>query len=246
MPAVSIVIPTHNGRPWLETCVASIRAFTETPHEIIVVDDGSTDGTADFCLAEKLLCISAPMNRGFPAACNQGLRAARGDAMLLLNDDTVVSCKWLDNMLDCLYSAPDVGVVGPMTNCADGVQRSALRYESIEQFHRLAETLNRPDPSRWTTVDRLVGFCMLIRRDVLERVGYLDERFSPGYYEDDDYCHRVRRAGYRLVLAGDTHVHHEGGRSFRRFGDEALRRLVERNRRLFVRKWGFEPKGATP
>jgi len=245
MPSVSIIIPTHNGRAQLAACIASIRSFTKTPYEIIVVDNGSVDGTTDFCLAEQLMCSSNPKNRGYPAACNQGMKAAGGDAILLLNDDTVVSFRWLENMLDCLYSAPDVGVVGPMANVADGAQRSGVRYESLEEFHRLAETLNRPDPSRWATVNQLVGFCMLIRREVLERVGLLDERFSPGHYEDDDYCRRVRAAGYRLMLAGDTHIHHEGSLSFRRLGDEALRRLLERNRRLFVRKWGSEPEGAS-
>lgn len=241
MTLTSIIIPTYNGLSYLADCIASIRAYTTPPYEIVVVDNGSTDGTTDFCRRESLRFVSLPDNRGFPAACNAGLRLASGDRLLLLNNDVIVSHRWLDNMADCLDHARDVGIVGPYTNYASGKQRMIAPYETIGQYHEMAIHLNAPNPYQWLQVDRLVGFCFLFKRELYERIGELDERFSPGHYEDDDYCYRARLAGYRLMIAGDTVVHHHGSASFFKQDEGRLAALIDRNHRLFVEKWGVDP-----
>jgi len=237
----SIIIPTYNGLHLLQACVESIRVHTEAPYEIIVVDNGSTDPTTDYCRSEKITFISMPANAGFPVACNAGLKLASGDELLLLNNDVIVSRGWLTNLKRALYSAPDIGIVGPVTNYASGRQQVETSYGSIEAFHHAAEKASLEGAAKWTETMRLVGLCFLFKREVLDRVGLLDERFSPGHYEDDDYCYRARMHGYRLLIAGDTLVHHEGSASFRREPGDRWQELVERNRKLFIDKWQTDP-----
>lgn len=241
MTLTSIIIPTYNALPLLRSCVDSIRAHTSAAYEIIVVDNASTDGTATYCRSNQITFISLPENRGFPTACNMGILLASGDEVLLMNNDVVVSRGWLTNLKSALYSAPEVGIVGPVTNYASGRQQVKTDYEDLASFHKAAERMNHPDPRKWLETKRLIGLCFLFKRELLTSVGLLDERFSPGHYEDDDYCYRARLRGYRLLIAGDCLVHHEGSASFKQVYPTGIQELLERNRKLFINKWGVEP-----
>ncbi|THF73355.1 glycosyltransferase family 2 protein [Cohnella fermenti] len=238
----SIIIPSCNGLDLLASCIQSIRKYTPSEHEIIVVDNGSKDGTTVWCLNERIPFVSLARNEGFPAACNKGMRLASGDTIVLLNNDTVVSKNWLDNLNAALYSSPDIGLTGPMAGNVSGKQQSRYSYGDLDEFQRLAATVNRSDPNKWKRTERLVGFCLAFRRELMERIGLLDERFSPGHYEDDDYCLRARLHGYGLLICEDVVIHHEGSASFRREGEAAQRELVERNYRLFMDKWNVDPR----
>ncbi|WNQ12882.1 glycosyltransferase family 2 protein [Paenibacillus aurantius] len=241
LPKTSIIIPTYNGLELLIECITAIRAYTPEPYELIVVDNGSEDGTVKFCRQEKIRFVSLPVNKGFPAACNLGLRIATGDALLLLNNDIVVTHHWLENMLACLYSDETIGIVGPCSNIVSGIQQRPADYADLEQYHALAAA-RASDPGQWQQVERLVGLCLLFKRELMEKIGVLDERFSPGHYEDDDYCYRARRAGYRLMLAGDVSVHHHGSASFSKLDKKRLGQIVHRNRDAFIKKWDLDPR----
>lgn len=241
MSLTSIIIPNFNGEQLLRGCIASIRQFTSVPYEIIIVDNGSTDGSLGICKQEKVNFISLPDNRGFPAACNLGLRMASGSELMLLNNDTVVTYGWLEHMQNCLRHDPAVGLVGPLTNYASGKQKTEQPYETVEQLHAVSRQLFPPDPSKWMPVNRLIGFCLLFTRELYEGIGGLDERFSPGHYEDDDFCYRIRMAGHKLMIAGDSYVHHYGGSSFLQGDAGGLQALIDRNYRLFTEKWGINP-----
>ncbi|NMO95230.1 glycosyltransferase family 2 protein [Paenibacillus lemnae] len=238
----SIIIPTYNALGLLRTCVEHIRAYTEVPYEIIVVDNGSNDGTPEYCVQEGLLLISLPENLGFPSACNRGMKAAAGDCLLLLNNDVFVSPRWLSLMRTALYSRSDIGITGPVTNYASGIQQICVGYKDLAGYLMEAELHNHTNPDRWQEVKRIVGLCYLIRREVMDAVGLMDERFSPGHYEDDDYCYRARKAGFRLLVAGDVLVHHEGSATFRSRYPSGVRQLIRRNRNLFIKKWGCDPR----
>ncbi|UJF32084.1 glycosyltransferase family 2 protein [Paenibacillus hexagrammi] len=234
----SIIIPTFNEKTLLQDCIYSIRQHTDTPYEIIVVDNGSTDGTLDLLIQEKVPFISFFENRGFPAACNAGMRAAKGSEILLLNNDVLLTPGWLRNMLDCLYHRKDVGIVGPMTNYASGRQKIEEPYTSLED---MTQRFNVEKKGTYSEAQRVIGFCFLIKREVMNQVGLLDERYSPGHYEDDDYCYRTRLAGYSLCLAEDTFIFHYGSASFVKKGEE-FQRIVDRSRELFIAKWGVDPQ----
>jgi GT2 family glycosyltransferase len=237
----SIIIPSYNGKKMLIDCIQAIRDYTDLPYEIIVVDNGSTDGTVDFCVKEKITFVSIPNNRGFPAACNLGMKIATGDNLLLLNNDIIASHNWLSNQLACLYSSEEIGIVGPYTNYASGKQLLPSSYDDIPQFHEKALQYNQPNSQLWQPTERIVGLCFLIKRTLFEKIGYLDEQFSPGHYEDDDYCYRARKSGFKLMIAGDVMIHHYGSVSFHRQDPQKLQELIDRNHSIFISKWDVDP-----
>ncbi|AZN42791.1 glycosyltransferase family 2 protein [Paenibacillus albus] len=242
--ATSIIIPTFNGLALLKEAIDAIRQYTDktqTPYEVIVVDNGSTDGTCGWCMEAAVPCLSLPRNIGFPAACNMGLRIASGDFLMLLNNDVTVSAGWLPALLKTLNAREDIGIVGPVTNYVSGRQQVDYPFETMEEFHLAAADALVREAGRTEPMYRLVGFCMLFKRSMYERIGELDERFSPGHYEDDDYSLRARMHGYNLLMCNDVFVHHKGSVSFKRKDPAELQKLVERNRSLFIAKWQVDP-----
>jgi GT2 family glycosyltransferase/ubiquinone/menaquinone biosynthesis C-methylase UbiE len=238
----SIILLTYNGLPYTRKCIESIRTYTPpNDYEIIVVDNGSTDGTAQWLRAQSdLQVIYNKENAGFPKGCNQGMALAKGDNLLLLNNDTIVTPRWLDHLVACLYSDDRIGGVGPVTNNAAYYTALQVPYRTLEELILFAEQFNSSDPSKWEERLKLIGFCLLIKREVYEAVGDLDEQFSPGNFEDDDYCLRIRQAGFRLMLCTDTFIHHEGSISFRE-DPQSFYALMQTNNKKFTEKWGFRP-----
>ncbi|UYO05189.1 glycosyltransferase [Paenibacillus sp. PSB04] len=240
MKITSIIILTYNKLEYTQACIESIRRFTPRgTYQLIVVDNLSTDGTRDW-LAEQtdILTIFNDKNVGFPKGCNQGIELATGDNILLLNNDVLVSQGWLDLMTDCLYSSIDIGAVGPVTNSAYGDQEITASYTTIDEMWGFANTYNAVTKPDWEQKLKLIGFCMLIKREVIEKVGLLDEAFSPGMCEDSDYSFRIMKAGYKNILCRNVFIHHFGSTSF---GDmpEQRQQLWNRNRETFEKKWGF-------
>ncbi|MDN5346503.1 MAG: hypothetical protein PWP65_67 [Clostridia bacterium] len=240
MSLTSIIIPVLNQWPYTRLCLESIERFTPEAHEIIIVDNGSTDATPEKLKRRqgvRLICLGK--NHGFAAAVNRGLAVARGNYLLLLNNDVVVTPRWLSNMLAGLEVKPRAGLVGPRSNYVGGRQLLPVRYQNLEEMIAFARDFNSPDLNRWFQVEMLVGFCLLFKREVLERVGYLDERFWPGNFEDNDYSLRARLAGYELWCAGDVFVHHFGSVTFR--GEQIdLSAAFYQNQARYLAKWGKE------
>jgi GT2 family glycosyltransferase len=236
----SIVILTYNKLEYTKQCIESIREFTEKDsYELIVVDNNSTDETTNWLKEQKdIKTIFNEDNKGFPKGCNQGIELATGDNVLLLNNDTVVAKNWLDNLITALYSDETVGAVGPVTNNCSNAQSIAVPYNNIEEMKVFAEIYNKSNSENWEHRLILIGFCLLVKKDVVDKIGLLDERFSPGNYEDDDYCFRITEAGYKLILCKDTFIHHYGSVSF---GADSItfNNLMFTNGIKFKDKWGF-------
>jgi len=234
----SIIIPTYNKLDFLRQCIDSIRKYTEVPYEIIVVDNASTDGTRDY-LKSSALEVRYHVddhNRGFAGAVNIGLMMAKGKTIVVLNNDIIVTKNWLSNMLRCLHSDEHIGVVGPTTNYISGDQRIDVPYSTIADMHRFAEQYNTSDPRKWQRTDRLVGFCFLFRRSLLEQTGYMDEGYEVGNFEDDDWVVRVRLQNLALIIARDTFIHHFGSQSMKELGTQ-FHAVNERNQMFFTQKW---------
>ena len=245
----SIVILTHNHLPYTRACLDSIRLLTDEPYELILVDNGSTDGTPEYLEAlaasdTRVNVVLNTENRGFPAGCNQGIAVARGAQLLLLNNDTVVTTGWLTRLLRALHSDPQVGLAGPCSNRVSGEQQVPVAYSEgdLNGLDGFAWERSRRHDGLAEATDRLVGFCLLIKRAVLDAVGFLDEAFGVGNFEDDDYCRRAARAGFTLVVARDAFVHHVGGATFRASGID-YESLLRENAAKFRAKWGDPARG---
>jgi GT2 family glycosyltransferase/Tfp pilus assembly protein PilF len=228
-------------------CLESVLRCTRPPYELVLVDNGSTDGTPAY-LADiaarpgpaRVEIIRNETNQGYPHGCNQALAEARGRYVVFLNNDTVVTAGWLDGLIGwSLHDWPRVGLVGAVTNASRPPQEIPASYPHLEALIEFAQERRRQYAGQALEVDRLTGFCLLVRREVLERIGGLDERYGLGFFDDDDLCVRARQAGFGLLVALDVFVHHFGSRTFRALGIDCPRLLLQ-NFALFRDKWGPE------
>ncbi|MSU63938.1 MAG: glycosyltransferase [Pedosphaera sp.] len=243
----SILILTYNQLAHTKACLESILRHTPEPYELILVDNGSTDGTPEYLREyaaqhERVGVIANQTNRGFAAGNNQGLALATGRQVLLLNNDTVVTPGWLGNMLKVLRAHPQAGVVGPRSNRVLGKQQvDEVGYKSLDELPAFAETWGNKHAGQSRVASRVVGFCLLARREVIESVGGLDEQFGSGNFEDDDFCIRAHLAGFETRIADDSFVHHVGNATFTGAGID-YSKAMQTNWGLFKRKWAIPPE----
>jgi GT2 family glycosyltransferase len=242
---VSILIPAFNQLDFCRQCVETLLRTTTPPYKLILVDNGSTDGvSAYFDSIAGATVVHAKENRGFAGGVNLGFECAEGH-VVLLNSDTLPPAGWLDRLTAALESSSDIGLVGPMTNYAAGCQRIPdLAFDSMEGVEEYARQLAETERGKIRDAPKLVGFCMMIRKEAREKIGLFDESFGIGNYEDDDYCMRAIFAGYRVCVALDAFVFHYGSRTFTGMGvtDDKWRDLLDSNERRFLAKW----RGACP
>jgi GT2 family glycosyltransferase len=243
IPRASIVIVTFNNLVYTRLCLESVLANTDHPnHEIIMVDNGSTDGTPDYLRSLALLhphirVVLNSRNRGFAPANNQGLALTQGDHLVLLNSDTVVPRGWLDRLVRDLKD-PAIGLVGPVTNRTGNEAQIEVSYQTYGEFKQFsANHYQSRCPERFD-IRMLAMFCVAMRRDVYECIGPLDERFEVGLFEDEDYAMRVRAAGFRVVCVEDVFVHHFGQASIGELARTGkYGELFHANRRRWEEKW---------
>jgi glycosyltransferase involved in cell wall biosynthesis len=260
----SVIIPCWNQVEFTRKCISALMRHAGPNWELIVVNNGSSDGTADYLGGVQdvspvpVTVIANGTNRGFPAAVNQGLQYARGEYLVLLNNDVVVTDGWLEQLIalagaetgakpgipSSKSEAPNpksemgIGLVGPMSNYAAPPQLVAdVPYRDLEEMKAFARRCRDEHRGEWFTVQKLSGFCLLMKRAVYEAIGGLDERFGLGFFDDDDLAERARRAGFGLAVAHDLFVHHYGSRTFVGNGIDADR-VLDENARRFAAKWG--------
>ena len=180
---------------------------TRKPYELILVDNGSTDGTAAYLEEiknrpdpQRVLVLTNADNRGNPRACNQGWQASKGRFVAFVHNDAVVTEGWLDGLVAwALHEWPGVGMVGPVSNVTRAPQHVPTDYQNLDQMADFARGRQQEYARKAVIADRLTGFCLLTRREVLEKVGGFDERFQLGF-ADDDLSLKIVTGG--LALAG--------------------------------------------
>ena len=254
-PRVSIVIPVYNKIEYTLACLRSLGEHAgDVPFEVIVVDDGSSDATpARLANVGGIRALRNARNLGFIGSCNAGAEAARGDYVLFLNNDTVVTVGWLDALVRCIESAPDAGLVGAKLVYPDGRLQEAggIVFDDASGWnYGRFEDPNDPRYSFRREVDYCSGAAILLRRDLFERLGRFDARYAPAYYEDTDLAFAVRAAGLKVyVEPASAVVHFEGITSGTDIASGTKRYQVV-NREKFLDKWkdalARQPKPDTP
>ncbi len=241
---VSFIILSYNTLDYTQMCIQSIRSSClEGCYEIVVVDNASEDGSVEWLRQqEDIVLVENSENAGFPAGCNQGIdKADPSNDIFLLNNDTLM----LDNSLYMLrmglYEKECFGAAGAVTNYAANKQILYDEGKSIEDYYRFAHGNNIPRNNPYELKSMLIMFAMLIKREVYEKIGKLDERYGLGNYEDNDYGMRMLDAGYQNVLCWNCFIYHYGSKSFDK-NTNLYSRIMGENRQKFREKWGFDPR----
>ena len=178
-------------------------------------------------------------NLGFAAGNNQGMAAARGEYILLMNNDIVVTPGWLERMVSCAERNPGSGIVGPMSNYVSGpqlVENVPYNIETLDGLDDFAAEFSKKYAEKTERLLRVVGFCMLIKRSVINRIGGMDDSYGLGNFEDDDFSLRATLAGFESWIAKDCFIHHFGNRTF--IGAKIdYRESLYKNWEIFKEKW---------
>ncbi len=238
---VSFVILSFNNLEYTKGCITSIQqnCFSDCC-EIVVVDNASTDGSVEWLRSQNdIILIENKENTGFPAGCNQGIIASDpSNDIFLLNNDTLMLRNSLFWLRIGLYKDDKTGAAGAMTNCAGNGQQFDVQLNSLEEYALFGEKINAPMINPYESKAFLIMFAMIIKRDVLDKVGLLDERFTPGNFEDNDYGMRLMDNGYDCILCHNSYIYHYGSKSFGTDIDRYVQLYVT-NRDKFRSKWGF-------
>jgi N-acetylglucosaminyl-diphospho-decaprenol L-rhamnosyltransferase len=222
MKDLSIIYITYNSMALLRQSVESVRAATRiVDYEIIVVENGSSDGTVEWLRSQPdIKAIYNETNRGVAPARNQGLSAATGRYLMILDADTIVEPDALDTLVACMDAHPEAGLGAPKLIGADGALQYTCRYypSVLSKIYRrtplqfakkqlAAEFLEDWPHDSERAVDYVIGACQIIRREAFEKAGLLDERIFYGP-EDIDYCIRMWRAGWKVMYFPRAVVRH--------------------------------------
>lgn len=237
----SIVILSYNLKEITQQCLHSIKENNvPSSYEIIIVDNHSSDGTKEWLQTQsdiKLLCNT--VNRGFPYACNQGIKIAEPENnIFLLNNDTVITPNAIFWLRMGLYENNSVGAAGSISNYTSHGQALLEECHTLEEYIAYADSVNLPAKNPYEKKTFLTGFALLLRREALDQTGLLDIRFSPGQFEDSDLGVRLSLAGWQSVLCHNSFIYHYG------CGDgkhqESWNESFRINRQKFKEKWNFD------
>lgn len=200
MSVVSIIIPVRYRADLTRVCIDSILAYTRHPFEIIIVQEGEDEELTSFLKSYNLKFIQNKTPKGYSGALNTGLTLATGDYYCFLNNDTVVTPRWMEGMLEA-FKDKEVGLVTPVLSEVNGLQ--VIDYNKGQRFDYVEDPVS------------LKGVCFLVSKMVMDKIGKWDESFGLGGGEDNDICIRIKKSGYKLVIARGAYLYHYGSASFR-------------------------------
>ncbi|MBN1354214.1 MAG: glycosyltransferase [Candidatus Omnitrophica bacterium] len=227
-----IIIPVWNEPEATRSCLEYLRVNTRYPYRVIVIDNGSASETSAY-LDEikrgpgwKVEVIRNDKNVGFIKAVNQGLAVSNADYVCVLNNDTLPGEGWLTELVMFMEKHPDTGLANPLSggHLAEGL--------TVNEYARKIKISNK---GRYMEMNQCQGFCMLIKRELIEKIGYLDERFGMGGFDDTDYSMRAYLAGYGSVCVYSSYVYHKEHRSFDRLGDR--KKIQSKPETEYYKKW---------
>jgi GT2 family glycosyltransferase len=229
----SILVPCCGQLEYTELCLRALLRHTRPPYELIFVDIGSLDGTNSYlrgiaaASGVRVEIVRTATDLGIPQVIEEAVKLARGEFIVLVNNDTIVTHGWLNQLVQLVRHDPQHGLAGPMSNYAAPPQlvenvpyrirgqrtegEPLLDTSAVDAF---AKQWYADHKGKWTKCQRLGGFCLLIKREVLKRIGHLREWSDLALFDTDLLSVKARQAGFTLTCCLDLFVHHFGTRSF--------------------------------
>lgn len=232
---VSVIVPCCGMLEYTKLLVPSLMRYTRMPFELIFLDIGSLDGTAEYLAGIQAVApirieiVSTPTDMGIAEATRAAFAAARGQHVALLNNDTIVTPHWLEHLIGLVNMSPTLAMVGPMSNYAAppqlvesvpyrvGKRKAGGRAWELDlgEVQRFAGELAQTHQGKWMEVERLGGFCLLVKKPVLDRlVPELHAWTDLGLFDTDILSAKARQAGFTLACCRDLFIHHFGTRTF--------------------------------
>lgn len=240
LPHCDIVLSVYNGLSYVKDCINSIlKNSNECSYQLYIIDDCSDRFTNNYLTKlvgdhREIILHRNSENLGFIKSCNFGISMGTSPYIVLINSDVIVTHRWLERLLECAESDPRIGSVNPLTNYASQINISIAPGAN---FYGMDEFLQEQSPCNFPDVVTGVGFCMLLQRSALKKVGIFDEIYGKGYCEESDLCMRLTTRGYRTVVADNVYVFHKGRATFTDRG-----KRYKANRKIFDSRWGNEYK----
>jgi len=236
---ISIVIPIFNQHDMTHECINTIREHTQD-FELVLIDNGSDPVfKPPFTGFTETTLIRNEENKGFPVAVNQGIRAAKGDVIILLNNDVFVTPGWAERLVRWL---DEFDIIGPCTNyCAGAQWVTTDLYMGLDGLNDVAEQWAQDYSDTAQEVTFVIGFCMAFRKSIFDEIGPFDESLWPCSGEEIDFCLKAVAAGYTIGIARDVYVHHEGSQTFNdmvKAGQVDYNEVCKRNDAHLAKKWG--------
>lgn len=239
-----IIIPIYNAYDDLKICISSILKYTDMKkHRLILVNDASPDKRISPYIrlleTERVIVLENKDNLGFSGSINHGIEVSKDRDVILLNSDTIVTSDWVEKIIECAYSDESIATVTPLSNNATLCSVPEFLAEnqlpegySLEQYANLVEAVSM---CLYPRIPVANGFCMFIKREVIEKIGLFDkETFQRGYGEENDFCYRAEQVGYHHVMCDNTYIYHTGTTSF--LNDEK-RKYIEVHQKILAERY---------
>lgn len=230
-----IIIPVWNMKGLTEQCVNSIQRHTKFPYRIIIVDNASGDETRRYLedLTKRkdidVTLIRNEENLGNSKAANQGMRASGAEYVCILDNDTLVMDNWLTEMINIAEKDERIGVVNPLSNYG-------AKKPLGKSWEDVARQIYEKNKGTYLETAAAIGFAFLIKREVIDKIGFWSEGYGPGYFEDTEYSVRAIKNGYKVAIAEGAYVIHLEHSSFKKTRN--FKELFNRNQKLFYDEFG--------
>lgn len=236
---ISIVIPCFDQHDMTTACISAVIFNTSDLFEIVLIDNGSTPPSSIEAVHGHGSVIRNESNTGFPCAVNQGIRAAKGEIIILLNNDVIVTENWAQRLEWHLLK---YDIVGPLTNYVAGMQHITIPcYRNEQELNNEAMKWQIANAFCSQDVNWVIGFCMAFKKSLWDEIGPFDESLWPCSGEEIDFCYRARAVGHKVGIARDVYLHHHGSQTFtamEKAGQVDYAETCKRNDEHLAVKWG--------
>lgn len=248
-PKVSIIILTYNNQKYTEDCLNSIFFKTAYPnYEIIIVDNNSIDNTKSYLKdvesrQKNVKVIFNDENYGFAKGNNIGIKASDGEYIVLLNNDTIVTRGWLTSFIKHFEDDENLALIGPVTNNISNEAKIKVNYSRNEDIDYFAYNYTIQHIGQtYDDINVLAMFCVMISRKAFNKIGYLEEEYGIGMFEDDDYSYKAKYMGYNIRCAEDVFIHHYLSATLSKLNGSQYKELFYRNKSIFEKRWNTKWK----